>query len=95
MIAEILSGMLLVLTLGMIIIHINKKGLKVRIGGWIFIGFTLGYSLFVLELIISFIKEGANQAALVMGGIFGFLAIILWVLLVRFILTSKSHKDEK
>ena len=95
MIAEILSGMFLALALGMIIMHIKNKNLRVRIGGWVLIGFALGYSLFVLELIISFLKEGANQAALVMGGVFGFFAIIIWVLLIRFILTPNSSKDEK
>ena len=95
MLAEILSGMLLVLALGMIILRIKNNSLKVRVGGWALIGFALGYSLFVFELIISFIQEGANQAALVMGGIFGFFAIIIWVLLVRFVLTSKTQKDEK
>ena len=92
---EIIIGMLVALAAVLIVLYVRKNGLKLRIGGWALVAFTLLYSLFVLELIISFIKEGTNQAALVMGGVFGFFAIIIWVLLIRFILTPNSSKDEK
>ena len=95
MLAEIITGMFVALAFVAIILRIRNNSIKVSIGGWAFIGFTLGISLFVIALIISFLKEGANQAALVMGGVFGFFAIIIWVLLIRFILTPNSSKDEK
>lgn len=94
MIAEIFSGIFIALGLGAIILHAKNYSIKIGAGGWVIIGFALGYSLFVIELIISFLREGATQAALVMGGIFGFLAIIIWVLIIRFLLTQKPRKDE-
>ncbi len=92
---EIIIGMLVALAAVLIVLYVRKNEIKLRIGSWALVAFSLLYSLFVLALIISFLKEGANQAALVMGGVFGFFAIIIWVLLIRFILTPNSSKDEK
>lgn len=81
--------------LGWIILHVRNKKLMIQTGGWILISLALLYTLFVLEFIVAFLKEGAMQAALVMGGIFGFLAILVWVLIKRFVLTGKSkHHDQ-
>jgi hypothetical protein len=92
--AEILAGMIVMLALGWIILHLKRNNTKLRIGEWALVGFALLFSLFVMELIISFIREGAGRAALVMGGIFGFLAVILWVLISRLVLYKKSPEDE-
>ena len=44
-----------------------------------------GYAVFNLELIVGFFSEGAPQAALVMGGMTGIVAIVWGVLLKRFV----------
>ncbi len=91
---EILVGMVIMIALGWIIIRVRNKKLMIQTGGWILISLALLYTLFVLEFVLAFLKEGAMQAALVMGGIFGFLAILVWVLIYRFVLTGKSkHHD--
>ena len=43
------------------------------------------YAVFVLEVIVSFLDEGAVMGALVMGTILGFTAIVWGVLLGRFV----------
>jgi uncharacterized membrane protein len=91
---EIMVGMLIIIALAWIIIYVRNKKLMLQKGGWILISLALLYSLFVTELVISFMKEGTPQAALVMGGIFGFIAIIFWVLIKRFLLTEKTSCNE-
>jgi hypothetical protein len=49
----------------------------------------LVYTGFVLEVIISFLEEGAARAALVMGLALGFIAIVWAVLLGRFVFARK------
>jgi len=48
------------------------------------------YAGFVLEVIASFLEEGAERAALVIGLILGFIAILWAVLLGRFIFSRKT-----
>ena len=43
------------------------------------------YSIFVLEVFVGFLGEGAVQAAIVNGGITGLFAVIAFVLLARFV----------
>jgi hypothetical protein len=50
------------------------------------------YLVFVLEVIVSFLEEGAVQGALVMGTILGFLALVWFFLLARI---SFSHRQGK
>ena len=91
---HIIVGMLMMLALGGIILWVQNKKLTIRVSGWILIALAMLFSLFVIELIISFIQEGTSQAVLVMGGIFGFVAIIIWVLIGRFILSNKSKRND-
>lgn len=50
------------------------------------------YVTFVFELINSFLSEGAPRAALVMGIITGFVAVVWGVLLGRFVFVKKTGK---
>lgn len=58
---------------------------------WALILSEIFYLVFVLELIVSFVEEGAPKAALVMGSLFGFIAIIGAVLLGRFVFKVKKQ----
>jgi len=49
----------------------------------------LFYAVFVLEVIVGFLGEGAPQAALVMGLLTGIIAIVWGVLLKRFVFVNK------
>ncbi len=66
---------------------------KLRIVWWKWAITILGffYVLFILEMIISFLSEGAGKAALVMGTILGLTAVVWGVLLARFVFTRKTQ----
>jgi hypothetical protein len=51
---------------------------------WLLSVLTVIYAMFVVLLVIEFLKEGATQAALVMSLIMGVPAVIFVVLFVRF-----------
>ena len=72
----------------------EKRGIKIKIWQWILAVMEIAFIAFVLELIISFIDEENGKAALVMGSIFGFLAIIGAVLIARFVFGAKTYKYE-
>ena len=67
---------------------------QIRIPWWQWIPTVLGflYAAFVLEMINSFLAEGAPRAALVMGITTGFIAVVWGVLLGRFVLARKAGK---
>ena len=73
-----------------LILHARKKSLRITWWQWVLTILELVYSGFVLEVIVSFLGEGATRAALVMGLILGFIAIIWAVLLSRFVFARKS-----
>jgi hypothetical protein len=50
------------------------------------------YAVFVLELIVGFLGEGALQAALVMGLLTGIIAVIWGVLLARFVFKKQGAR---
>ena len=56
---------------------------------WILTLLAFVYFCFVLEMIAGFLKEGAPRAALIMGMVFGFIALIWAVLLGRFVFFKK------
>ncbi|MFC2129099.1 hypothetical protein ACFLRR_04435, partial [Bacteroidota bacterium] len=66
---------------------------KMHINWWQWLITVLGfcYTGFVLKMITSFLHEGSPQASLVMGLIFGFLAIVWGVLLGRFVFKTKKN----
>jgi len=72
-----------------LILHARKKSLHIAWWQWMLTILGLVYSGFVLEVIISFLEEGAVRAALVMGLILGFIAIVWAVLLGRFVFTRR------
>jgi hypothetical protein len=57
------------------------------------------YAVFVLEVVVSFLREGAPKGAAVMGTLLGFPAVVWWVLLGRFVFgrsaaVTKAGSDE-
>lgn len=66
----------------------RKKKINVRWWQWLITIPCFIYSVFVAEMIVAFLDESAGKAALVMGLIFGFVAIIWAVLLARFVFSG-------
>ena len=68
----------------------RAKGGKILWWQWLLTLFAFAYTVFVLELVISFLEEGAARGALVMGLVLGFIALIWAVLLGRFVFKTKK-----
>ena len=72
------------------LVNFSKKNqLKLSILQWIITFSMFVYSTFVLAVIVAFIEEDAIKAALLMGIVFGFIAVIWPVLIARFIFIRK------
>ena len=71
------------------------KKYAIRLSWWQWLLTVLGffYAVFVLELINSFLAEGAPRAALIMGIITGFIAVVWGVLMGRFVFTRKRERE--
>ena len=63
----------------------RKRNLKIKWWQWVLTVLGIFYIIFVLEVIVAFLDEGAPRAALVMGLMLGIIAMIWSVLLGRFI----------
>ncbi len=83
-------GVLLTAIFVLLILHARKKSLRITFWQWMLTILELLYVGFVLEVIVSFLEEEAARAALVMGLILGFIAIVWAVLLGRFVFTRKT-----
>ena len=88
--AHLIIGATLTAAFISLILHARKKSLRITWWQWILTILGLLYTGFVLEAIVSFLEEGAERAALVMGLLLGFIAIVWAVLLGRFVFTKKS-----
>lgn len=84
-IVNLLIGGLAVATFLMLINYVRKHELPLKWWHWTLTVLCILYAVFVLELIVGFLAEGAPQAALVMGLLTGLLAVIWAVLLGRFV----------
>lgn len=87
--AHIIIGAMLTAALIFLVLHSRKKQMRISWWKWVLTMLELVYTGFVLEVIISFLEEEAGKAALVMGLILGFIAIVWAVLLGRFVFASK------
>jgi ABC-type uncharacterized transport system permease subunit len=87
--AHLIIGAILTAVFISLILHARKKNLRITWWQWLLTIVGLLYAGFVLEVIVSFLEEGAESAALVMGLILGFFAIVWAVLLGRFVFARK------
>lgn len=90
--SHLLIGAVIVTFFFLLLRHIQKHKMKLMWWQWILTVFGLLYTTFVLELINSFLSEGAPRAALVMGIFTGFIAVVWGVLLSRFVFFKKAGK---
>lgn len=90
--SHLLIGAILVTGFFLLLNKIKKHNIQLTWWNWILTILGFLYATFVLELINSFLSEGAPRAALVMGIITGFIAVVWGVLLGRFVFFKKSGK---
>ena len=88
--AHIIIGAIITAVFISLLFHVRNKNLRISWWQWILTVLGLVYAGFVLEVIVSFLEEGATRAALVMGLALGFIAIVWAVLLGRFVFARKS-----
>ena len=88
--AHLIIGAILTAVFIYLILLAHKKNRRITWWQWTLTVLGLLYAGFALEVIVSFLEEGAKRAALVMGLILGFIAIVWVVLLGRFVFARKS-----
>ncbi|MFC2164477.1 hypothetical protein ACFLT2_05710 [Acidobacteriota bacterium] len=87
---HILIGAVAMLSFLAVVNYVRIRKLSVRWWKWGLTVLGFLYAVFVLEMITSFLQEGAPRAALVMGIILGFIAVVWGVLLARFVFARKA-----
>jgi predicted anti-sigma-YlaC factor YlaD len=87
---HILIGAVTTAALIRIIQSTAKRKLAVKWWQWLLVALEYAYIIFVLEVIASFVEEGAVKGALVMGTVLGFVALIAGFLLARLVFSRRT-----
>ena len=91
--AHLIIGSFLTVIFILLVTDARRKNLQISWWKWLLTILGLVYAGFVLEVIVSFLEEGAERAALVMGLMLGFIAIVWAVLLGRFVFARRKPKS--
>ena len=75
--------------------YVRQRNKRLVWWNWVLVILGFTYAVFVLEVIVAFVEEGSAQAAIVMGGILGFMAVVWGVLLGRFVFGRAAGKDSQ
>ena len=87
---HIVIGALMMLGFTILVNNVRRRGLSISWWQWGLTVLAFVYAVFVCEVVVSFLSEGAGRAALVMGVILGFVGVVWAVLLRRFVFTRRS-----
>lgn len=87
---HILIGAVTTAALIRIIQSAAKRKLAVKWWQWLLVALEYAYIIFVMEVIASFVEEGAVKGALVMGTVLGFVALIAGFLLARLVFSRRT-----
>lgn len=87
---HLLIGAIAMLGFLAVVNYVRRRRLPVAWWKWLVTVLGFFYAVFVLEMIVSFIQEDAPRAALVMGIVLGFIAVVWGVLLARFVFSKKA-----
>jgi hypothetical protein len=90
--AELFVGAVAAIGALTVIRHAAANGLEIKWWQWLLTVLGFLYLVFVLEVIISFLREGSPKAAMVNGAILGFVAVVWAVLLGRFVFARRTVK---
>ncbi|NIM16306.1 MAG: hypothetical protein GTO45_30280 [Candidatus Aminicenantes bacterium] len=88
---NLIIGALVTAGLLLLVNYSRKHRLRVAWWQWTITVPGFAYAAFVLAMIAAFLEEGAARAAVVIGTIFGFIAVIWGVLLARFVFKSERR----
>lgn len=91
MILQILIGALALYVLIWLRDYARSQALSLPWWQWLVTGLGIIYGVFVIEVILGFLREGEPRAALVMGVLTGLLAVIWGVLLGRFVFSETQE----
>lgn len=91
MLIHLLIGAIAMAVIFFLINFTQKNEITLKWWHWLLTVLSVLYAVFVLELIVGFLAEGAPQAALVMGLITGILAVVWGVLLKRFVFVKAQE----
>jgi hypothetical protein len=73
--------------------YTKGQGFAVKGWGWGLTLLCLLYSVFVLEVVVEFLREGTPKGAVVMGSLMGFVAVVWAVLLKRFVFQRTGDSE--
>lgn len=90
--AELFVGAVVAAGLYAVTQFASSRKLRVRWWQWTLTALGFIYLVFVLEVIVSFLREGSPKAAMVNGAILGFIAVVWAVLLGRFVFTKRPAR---
>jgi hypothetical protein len=90
--AELFVGAVVAVGLYAVVQYAASRQLVIRWWHWLLTVLGFLYLVFVLEVIVSFLREGSTKAAMVNGAILGFFAVVWGVLLGRFAFSKRTAK---
>ena len=88
--AELLIGACAAAGFLLLVHFARSRALTVRWWQWGLTLLAFVYAVFVLEVVVSFLREGTPKGAAVMGTILGFFAMVWGSLLGRFVFRRKE-----
>lgn len=91
---HLLTGVFCTSLVFSIVLYASSRNKRFTVFNWVLIMAVILYLAFIIEMIAGFIEEGAPQAALVMGSIFGSVAVIGAVLVSRLIIFKNSSSTK-
>ncbi len=93
--AELFVGAAAALGLFAVVRLARTRSISVTWWQWALTVLCLLYAVFVVEVIVSFLREGTPKGAVVTGTLLGFLAVVWFALLARFVFKSKAGNGEQ
>ena len=78
---------------GFLMLSGYARGHAISVGwwGWLLTLLAFFYGVFVLLVVVEFLREGTPKGAVVMGTLMGFLAVVWAVLLARFVFRKTAE----
>ena len=73
--------------------YVRRRDLQLRWWQWGLVVLGFLYAVFVAEVIVSFMEEGSFQAAVVMGAVLGFVAVVWGVLVGRYVFARAAKRS--
>ena len=92
--AELFIGAVATMGLFLLVWMARSRAIPVRWWQWVLTVLCLIYAVFVVEIIIGFLREGTPKGAVVTGTLLGFPAVVWAVLLGRFVFGRGRGKGE-